>query len=178
MSLLSAHFSGLLMSLWIAALPSSILNGSPNLVLSTDLLRAHSDLSPMLLMKTLNSTGPGIDPWGTSLVTNWSSAEICTTDHNSLSPAVQPIFHTPYHPVIHSLSHQSDNLNLEKWKLSSVKALINLKWTTSAVLPLHSPTNFIIESNKVRQAQLTLGCSQSPSCPLCTSKYLPGGVAP
>ena len=117
MSLLSADFSGLLMSLCSAALPSSVLNGSPNFVLSTDLLRAHSDLSSRSLMKTLNSTGPGIDPWGTPLLTNWSSAEICTTDHNSLNPAVQPIFHTPYHPVIHCLSHQSGNLNLEKWKL-------------------------------------------------------------
>lgn len=90
MRLLSARFSSLPKSFWIAALPSSILSASPNLVLSTNLLRMHSIPLLRLLMKTIDDRDPNADHWKDSYS---SPAGLCTSDYNSLSPAVQLVLH-------------------------------------------------------------------------------------
>lgn len=56
-------------------------------------------------MKRINVIGPGIDTWGTWLVTDLllhSSA----TDHNHLSAAVHLVFSSPHRPVIQPVQHQ------------------------------------------------------------------------
>ena len=64
-----AHRSSLSRSLCRAFLPSSRSTLPPNLVLSANFLRVHSNPSPRSLIKILNRTGPNTKPWGTPLVT-------------------------------------------------------------------------------------------------------------
>ncbi|KAK4806792.1 hypothetical protein QYF61_005588 [Mycteria americana] len=69
MRFLSAHFSSLFRSLWMAARSSAISATPPTFVSPANLLRVHSAPSSRSLMKMLNRTGPSIDPWATPLVT-------------------------------------------------------------------------------------------------------------
>jgi len=57
-----AHFSSLSRSLWMAFHPSGVSTAPFSLVSSANLLRVHSLLLSMSLMKLLNSTRPNMDP--------------------------------------------------------------------------------------------------------------------
>ncbi|NXV25094.1 SSF1 protein, partial [Cepphus grylle] len=61
--LAGSHLSSLSRSLWMASLPSG--------VSTANVLRVHSIPPSMSPTKTLNSTGPSTDPWGTPLVTGF-----------------------------------------------------------------------------------------------------------
>lgn len=50
---------------------SGLSNTFPSFVSSVNLLRVHSASSSGSLMKMLNRTPPGIDPWGIPLVTSF-----------------------------------------------------------------------------------------------------------
>lgn len=55
-------------------------------------------------MKILNETGPSTDPWGTLLVTGLQPD--CTTDHNPLNLASQPVLNPPHCPLIYTTLSQ------------------------------------------------------------------------
>jgi len=63
------HLSSLSRYLWMASLPSAVINHTTQLSVITNLLRVHSIPSPMSLIKTLKRTGPRMDPWGTPFIT-------------------------------------------------------------------------------------------------------------
>ena len=69
MKFLSAHFSSLSRSLWMAAQLCGVLVTCPSFVSSANLVRLHSVPSSRSLMKVLNRTGPSIYSWGPLLVT-------------------------------------------------------------------------------------------------------------
>lgn len=66
LSFLSTHFSSLLMTLWMAAKPSSV---STTLLSFVSLLRVHSFPTSRSLLKMLRSIGPVIIPWHTPVMT-------------------------------------------------------------------------------------------------------------
>ena len=66
---LSAHFSSMPRSLWMAEYTSAVSDTPPGFVLSANLLSVHYAPTLRPLMKMLNSSGPSIKPWGTLLVT-------------------------------------------------------------------------------------------------------------
>lgn len=128
MMFMPAYVSKLSRSLWISALPSSVLTAFPILVSSTNSLREPCIPSSSSLMKTLKSIGHSIDPWGTPLVTS-QQLQLCTTDIHFLNSAVQPIFHPPYHSFIQPISnHFGDKEAMEDYVLKS-------SYTTFTVLP-------------------------------------------
>ncbi|KAK4826847.1 hypothetical protein QYF61_011715 [Mycteria americana] len=69
MRFLSAHFSSLSRSLWMAARPSDVSATPPSFVSSRNLPRVCSAPSSRSLMKVLNNIGSSIDSYSTPLVT-------------------------------------------------------------------------------------------------------------
>jgi len=66
-----AQLSSLSRSLCKASLPSRESTAPPSLVLLGNLLNAHSIPASRSFIKTLKSTDPKIEPWGTPLVTHF-----------------------------------------------------------------------------------------------------------
>ena len=64
---LSAHFSSLWMSLWMAAQLSDV-SDTPLSFVSANMVRVLSAPSSLLLIQMLNGIGPVIDTWGTPLL--------------------------------------------------------------------------------------------------------------
>lgn len=69
MPLMIVHCSNLSRSLCKASHPSRESTAPPSLVSSANLPRMHSTPAPRSLIKTLNITGPRIEPWETLLGT-------------------------------------------------------------------------------------------------------------
>ena len=67
---LTAYFSSLSKSFSVAALPSSI-SITPPVFVVTHVLAKSAFVQSSRLIKTLNSFGPGVEPQGKSLVTNY-----------------------------------------------------------------------------------------------------------
>ncbi|KAK4818489.1 hypothetical protein QYF61_014219 [Mycteria americana] len=103
-----AHFSSLSRSLWMTSRSSSVSTAPLSLVSSANLLRVHSILLSMSLMKILNSTGP-------------------TIVHYPLDATIQPIPYPLNSPPIKSVPLQFR----EKDVIRLLRAPSNLTWNVA-----------------------------------------------
>lgn len=84
---LSAPFSGMSRSLWMAP-QSSVVSAICPRFISATLLRVPSAPSSRSLMKIWNGIRPRVDSWGTSGY--WPQAKLHAKDHNPLGLSIQP----------------------------------------------------------------------------------------
>ena len=102
----------------MASLPSIVSTAPLSLLSSANVLRVHSILSPMSLIKMLKSTGPKTVPWGTLLFTGL---------HLDIEPSITTLRLQPFnqflvHWVIHPSKPHLSNLDIKRW-LDRVKGL-------------------------------------------------------
>lgn len=86
---------------------------------------------------------------------DWLPARLCTTDNNSVSLAVQLIFHPAFHPLVQPVSHQFG----DKESISKVdKTIVKVDKSTYCLPHVLSACHLITESNAVGQAQSAHAC--------------------
>lgn len=98
----SVHSSSLLMSLWMATMPSSIPIPPPKGGVIQELDDGASCLNAQLAAECQNSFSPSINSKKDFFQTA-SRLKFQTIDCYSLSPTVQPIFHPPCNPLIQTI---------------------------------------------------------------------------
>ena len=117
-----AHFSCLSRSLWTTSRPSGMSTTPHSLassLSSANLLRLHLIPPSMSLMKTLNSSGPNMDAWGTPVIIDLHPDIEPLTTACWMWPFRQFHLHLTVHP---SYSHLS---NLERRMLMIFKVPSN-----------------------------------------------------
>lgn len=88
------------------------------------------------------------------LLKYWSPVGLCTTDHNLLSLAVQPIFSPPHYPYFQTILHQFINVSVTG---VSVKRPVKGKTNNIHCCPLiHHTSLLITEGYQVGQVWFPL----------------------
>lgn len=110
MRLMSAHFSSLSWSLWVAAQSCGVSATPPIVVSSANFQRVHFAPSVRSLMKKLKRTGSTIDSVSGVHPGSWWKGWLHDTHHLPLGLATHPIFSSPHclliQPMLHLLFHE------------------------------------------------------------------------